>query len=66
MTYIGQARGRRQGSIPPNFPIRPCNVRDRVISQLPRSNNSLEGSHNALQNTLTYHHPSIWKSIMTL
>ena len=66
MTYISQARGRRQGRIPPNFPIRSGNVRDRAISQLPRSNNSLEGLHNALQITLTCHHLSIWKSINAL
>ena len=37
------------------------NVYDRVISNLPRSNNSLEGWHNAFANRVAINHPTIPK-----
>ncbi|XP_068237231.1 uncharacterized protein [Palaemon carinicauda] len=66
MTYIGQVRGRRGIRMEPIFAIASWNVRERVINQLPRSNNSLEGLHNALQYSLSCQHPSIWKLIEIL
>lgn len=36
---------------------------DRVISDLPRTNNSVEGWHRAFQQTIDCHHPSIYKII---
>ena len=66
MTYIGHIRGRRRIRMEPIFAIASWNVRERVISHLPRSNNNLEGLHNALQYSLSCQHPSIWKLIETL
>ena len=34
---------------------------DRVLNNLPRSNNSVEGFHNALRSSVTSMHPHIWK-----
>ena len=36
-------------------------MRDRVLNSLPRSNNSVEGFHNALRSSVTSMHPHIWK-----
>ena len=50
----------------PIFSIDSWNVLERVRDQLPRSNNSLEGLHNALQHSLSCQHPTIWKLIEAL
>lgn len=41
-------------------------VFDRVEQGLPRTNNSLEGWHGALQKSMGYHYPTIYKLIETL
>lgn len=43
------------------FPIELWNVYDRVIANLPRSNNSIEGWHNAFAKRVAITHPSISK-----
>ena len=62
-TYIGTVRGRgyRQRRETPQFPIELWNVRERVLNDLPRSNNAVEGFHNALQSSITSTHPNFWK-----
>ena len=37
------------------------NVRQRVLNDLPRANNSVEGFHNALRSSITSTHPNLWK-----
>ena len=59
-TYIGrpQRRGRRRA---PRYHPSLWNVRGRTTAGLPRTNNSLEGWHCALQTLFDGPHPSIWK-----
>ena len=45
----------------PKFDLRLWNTYDRVIRDLPRSNNALEGWHNAFNNRVSIKHPSITK-----
>ena len=60
-TYIGrQRRGRRDN---PRFPLHLWNVRDRVIGNLPRTNNCVEAWHRAFQQTVDCQHPSVYKLI---
>ena len=57
--FIGrQRRGRRS---PPRFAIQLWNQYTRVIDNLPRSNNALEGWHNAFNNVVGFAHPSVTK-----
>lgn len=62
-TYIGMVRGRglRQRRETRLFPIQLRNARDRLLNDLPRSNNSVEGFHNALRSSITSTHPNLWK-----
>lgn len=60
-TYIGrQRRGRRAN---PRFALLLWNMRDRVIDNLPRTNNSVEAWHRSFQQTVDCHHPSVYKLI---
>ena len=43
------------------FPIELWNAYDRTIMNLPRSNNSIEGWHNAFAKHVTIAHPSVTK-----
>ena len=45
----------------PLFPIELWNVYDRTVVNLPRSNNSIEGWHNAFAKRVTIVHPSLSK-----
>ena len=57
--FIGrQRRGRRS---PPRFAIQLWNQYTRVIDNLPRSNNALEGWHNAFNNVVGFAQPSVTK-----
>ena len=59
--YIGrQRRGRRAN---PRFALQLWNVRDRVLHNLPRTNNSVEAWHRAFQQTVDCHHPSVYKLV---
>ena len=53
--FIGTGRKK------PQFSIELWNVYDRVISNLPRSNNSIEGWHNAFAQRVSISHPTINK-----
>ncbi len=55
MNFIGTGRKK------PQFSIELWNVYDRVISNLPRSNNSIEGWHNAFAKRVSIAHPTITK-----
>ncbi|CAF1111966.1 unnamed protein product [Adineta ricciae] len=49
------------GRTKPQFSIQLWNVHDRLISNLPRSNNSIEGWHNAFAQRVSIAHPTIFK-----
>ena len=61
-TWIGRPyrRGQRRNPI---FSIDVWSIYDRVIDGLPRTNNSIEGWHNAFQRTVGSNHPTIYKLI---
>ncbi|XP_068213377.1 uncharacterized protein [Palaemon carinicauda] len=68
VTYIGPKRGRgsRRHRLSPLFSIDVWNVSERILAGMTRTNNSLEGCHNAIQNSIACHHPNIWKLISAL
>ncbi|CAF1515142.1 unnamed protein product [Adineta ricciae] len=51
----------RTGRKSPKFPIELWNVYDRVSENLPRTNNSIEGWHNAFAQRVSIAHPTINK-----
>ena len=63
-TYIGRLRRRNRRA--PCFPISMWNMHERIILDLPRTNNSLEGWHNHIQANVAAHHPNIWKFLSVL
>ena len=50
----------------PLFPIRMWNMHQRVMDQLPRTNNSVEGWHNAFRHGIGHAHPSFVKLLSFL
>ena len=59
--YIGgirRARFRR-----PRFPHTMWGVHDRVVNDMPRTNNAVEGWHNRFNRHVGCHHANIWKII---
>ncbi|CAF1689814.1 unnamed protein product, partial [Adineta ricciae] len=60
-TWIGERKRRGTGRTKPQFSIQLWNVHDRVISNLPRSNNSIEGWHNAFAQRVSIAYPTIFK-----
>jgi hypothetical protein len=63
--YIGSEKGRgiNKRRINPIFPFITWNVRERTLSNMPRTNNHCEGYHNAIQNGISCSHPTIWTLI---
>lgn len=63
ITYIGTPRrgGRHRGLNRPTFPIDLWNMHDRVLMNLPRTNNHLEGWHNGFAERFERTHPDVWK-----
>ena len=62
--YIGELRrGRR---LLPIFPHRLLNMHNRVLNELPRTNNNLEGQHTLFSTMFKQTHPSIWEFIDTI
>ncbi|CAF5100221.1 unnamed protein product [Rotaria sp. Silwood1] len=59
--WVGQKlrRGIKRGQ--PKFSLQLWNMYERVIHDLPRSNNSIEGWHHAFNNRVSIKHPSIVK-----
>ena len=60
-TWIGEPKKRGTGRKKPDFPIELWNVYDRVCTNLPRSNNSIEGWHQAFAQRVSIAHPTINK-----
>jgi len=59
--YIGKLT--RRGRRPPVFPHEMCNVHDRVVLHLDRTNNHAEAAHRRIQAELQMDHPTLWKFI---
>ena len=59
--YIGQQRRNRR--LEPTFSLEVWNIRDRILNDLPRTNNAIEGFHSNLHHHITNSHPSLWKLI---
>ena len=55
--FIGRQRGNRR--LDPRFSIDLWNQYDRVLNQLPRSNNAVEGWHNSFNNCVDIAHPTV-------
>jgi hypothetical protein len=63
-TWIGvKRRGRR---LSPLFSISLWNVREAVLNEQDKTNNSSEGFNSALASLMSCHHPNIWKFIIEL
>ncbi|CAM4928514.1 unnamed protein product [Rotaria socialis] len=60
-TWIGEPKKRGTGRKKPLFTIELWNVYDRIVANLPRSNNSIEGWHNAFAKRVAIVHPSVSK-----
>ncbi|CAF0971024.1 unnamed protein product [Rotaria magnacalcarata] len=60
-TWIGESKKRGIGRKKPLFTIELWNVYDRTVANLPRSNNSIEGWHNAFTKCVAIVHPSVSK-----
>ena len=59
-TYIGRRLPDQTRRLPP-FPVRFWSIYTRVLNQTARTNNSVEGWHNAFQSGLSSPHPSFPK-----
>ena len=68
VNYMGVVRGhgRRRRRERPLFPMTIWNVNSRVVNNLPRTNNALEGYHSSLKFSLGATHPNIWRLIKSL
>ena len=58
--------GQNRRRLAPLFPVATWNVHDRVETDIPRTNNSLEGFHNAFQSSILNTHPNLWKLLKAL
>ena len=63
-TYIGrqQRRGRRN----PRFPHTMWSIHERVVNNLPRTNNNVEGWHRHMQANISAYHPNFWHFLIIL
>ena len=64
-TYIGKRLPDQTRRIP-TFPIRMWNMHHRVIDKTARTNNAVEGWHNAFQSSISCSHPSFPKFVKLL
>lgn len=62
-TWIGKIRRAGEGRLPPKFSLSLWNCTDATKNDLPKTNNAVEGWHNAFSSLLGAHHPTIWKFI---
>ena len=62
--YIGEFRRGRWRD--PLFPHVLWNIHHRVTSDLPRTNNALEGWHRQFNDSISVAHPTIWTFIKVL
>ncbi|CAF1126879.1 unnamed protein product, partial [Rotaria magnacalcarata] len=60
-TWIGERKRRGVGRKDPQFAHQLWNVYDRIIAGVPRSNNAVEGWHNAFASRVSINHPTIIK-----
>ncbi|CAF3085956.1 unnamed protein product [Rotaria sp. Silwood2] len=60
-TSIGEPKRRGTGRKKPLFDHKLWNIHDRVAAAVPRSNNSMEGWHNAFANRVSISHPTVIK-----
>jgi hypothetical protein len=60
--WIGMLQTRRRRR-DPTFAIPLWNCHSSVIDGIPKTNNAVEGWHNAFSSLLSAHHPTIWKFI---
>ena len=60
-TYIGRPFHRRRRD--PPFKPELWNIYDRIVRNLPKTNNAVEGWHRAFQTSLGYNHPTIYKFV---
>ncbi|CAF1988425.1 unnamed protein product [Rotaria magnacalcarata] len=60
-TWIGEPRRRGTGRKKPLFDHKLWNIYDRIIADIPRSNNSVEGWHNSFASRVPINHPNIIK-----
>ncbi|CAF1136196.1 unnamed protein product [Adineta steineri] len=59
--WVGKKKGRGIQRYQPKFSLQLWNMYERVIQDLPRSNNSIEGWHHAFNSRVSIKHPSIVK-----
>ena len=64
--FIGTLLPGQQQRRTPRFPIATWNINGRVVNNLPRTNNHVEGWHNKFANHVGANHPSIWKFLNVL
>lgn len=64
-TWIGRP-DRRNGRRPPLFSIEMWNCYSRVIDNLPKTNNNIEGWHRSFAQLINCNHPNIWNFIEAL
>ena len=64
-TWIGRPN-RRNGRRPPIFRHGIWNMYSRVLDNLPKTNNSVEGWHRRFETEVGAHHPNIWRFIKCL
>ncbi|KAK4872511.1 hypothetical protein RN001_014540 [Aquatica leii] len=63
-TWIGRLDRRRRRQ--PLFPINMWNIYSKVVENLPRTNNAVEGWHNSFASTLNANYSCIWRFIKAL
>ena len=63
---VVRGRGARRRRDPPIFPLDVWNVNERLLQDLPRTNNAAEGFHYAIKRSAGGAHLNIWKLIKTL
>lgn len=64
-TWIGRPN-RRRTRRPPTFSLALWNQYDATLTDLPKTNNSVEGWHRAFSSLLGASHPTIWRLIDTI
>ena len=61
-----RGHGANRRRLAPLYAAEDWNVQEQTLANMPRTNNNLEGYHNALQKNITQTHPSVWQLITGL